>query len=754
MKRLTSLLLSYAIILNAMLFFSCQAEEKAEPEKKASLSHYKKTTVSLPYGESMTDIPPYYDPNSTELTVITSVRNEIFDIDEETEEAVFVRCDFDYFAVKLNFELDTVSHIELENDGSALSTSYLTDSSLYTIVLDSVKTSLDCYSLTDGNKVSTIALDYQPAEVLCSLAVDADGYVYIADSDGITVLSADGALVSEISLPYDRTTLALSPDGNVFIGAEFDEGFGVAQLGLAKKAYGNITEYDGGINGIFFVGAVMYVSTSGGLYRADEESITQLMDCLSEGMNASETKIVAASGDERFFTIMYNYAGEIPGYILSVNDKADEEELEAENVIDICTLTDFNAENLARKLNKFTQSGKARVKITNYGEYADGSIMDGAAAARLVMDMISGVYQPDIIVTSPRLTELNNYIVKNELFVDYNELFAREDSLIKEEDIFDCIKKTFSDKSGRMWGMTDVFWVYTMLMNKKYMLGKTTWTVDDMMDVNDALPDGVILNEDFLKSSFTNYFISTGAYFTQFVDMENGQCDFDNATFYRYLEFINSLPDEPVRFDDKYYDSGNRYPAYMLLGQDGKTASSDSMLSNLRQWKLYDLEFPGEYEFTGYPTVRSERSFTYYRDAFIITSFCEDIDSAWEFVHYLLTIDLKKKPEEMSITGLATYMPLMENQIERTLSFQSMISEYQKEMDRYFPEIVITRDDCNDVVNFLNTQVAGSVYNLISPKITYIITEEISYYVGGVGTAEECAKKIQSRASIWLSENE
>ena len=357
-------------------------------------------------------------------------------------------------------------------------------------------------------------------------------------------------------------------------------------------------------------------------------------------------------------------------------------------------------------------------------------------------------------MTSPRLTELNNYIVKNELFVDYNELFAREDSLIKEEDVFECVKKTFSDKSGRMWGMTDVFWVYTMLMNKKYMLGKTTWTVDDMMDINDALPDGVIMNEHFSKKTFTDYFISTGAYFTQFVDMENRQCNFDNATFYRYLEFINSLPDEPVRFDDKYYDSGNRYPAYMLLGQDGKTASSDSMLSNLRQWKLYDLEFPGEYEFTGYPTVRSEKSYTYYSDAFIITSFCGDIDSAWEFVHYLLTIDLKKKPEDMSIMGLATYMPLMENQIEGTLHFQSMISEYPKEMDRYFPEIVITRDDCNDVVNFLNTQVAGSVYNLISPEITAIITEEISYYVGGVGTAEECAKKIQSRASIWLSENE
>lgn len=113
MKRLTSLLLSLTLVLNTLLFFSCQAEEKAEPEKRENLSHYKRSTVSLPYGESMTDIPPYYDPNSTELTVITNVRNEIFDIEEETKEAVFVRYDYDYFAVKLNSALDTVSHIEL-----------------------------------------------------------------------------------------------------------------------------------------------------------------------------------------------------------------------------------------------------------------------------------------------------------------------------------------------------------------------------------------------------------------------------------------------------------------------------------------------------------------------------------------------------------------------------------------------------------------------------------------------------------------
>lgn len=56
--------------------FLMPSGRKAEPEKRENLSHYKRSTVSLPYGESMTDIPPYYDPNSTELTVITNVRNE------------------------------------------------------------------------------------------------------------------------------------------------------------------------------------------------------------------------------------------------------------------------------------------------------------------------------------------------------------------------------------------------------------------------------------------------------------------------------------------------------------------------------------------------------------------------------------------------------------------------------------------------------------------------------------------------------
>ena len=41
----------------------------------------------------------------------------------------------------------------------------------------------------------------------------------------------------------------------------------------------------------------------------------------------------------------------------------------------------------------------------------------------------------------------------------------------------------------------------------------------------------------------------------------------------------------------------------------------------------------------------------------------------------------------------------------------------------------------------------------LSPEITAIVEEELSVFAAGVGSAEDCAKKIQSRVSIWLAES-
>ena len=44
--------------------------------------------------------------------------------------------------------------------------------------------------------------------------------------------------------------------------------------------------------------------------------------------------------------------------------------------------------------------------------------------------------------------------------------------------------------------------------------------------------------------------------------------------------------------------------------------------------------------------------------------------------------------------------------------------------------------------------------NGVPAEIAEIVEEEISVFLGGASSAEDCAKKIQSRAGIWLSEHQ
>jgi hypothetical protein len=756
-KTLSFLLACLSFIYTAMSFFvSCSNTKSAERIFSSDISYYKRSNVLLPNDMSVSGILPYYNYTTDELTIIAYTQNEIYEYHEETEENIFIRYTYRYFAVTLDRNMNIVLQKELKDISSALSVSYMNPDSLYTVVISGTSVSVLKYSLTDGGLDSSVQLEYKPVDILCSLVVDSEGYIYIADTEGIHIFSEEGKMVSEISLPYDRTVLTLSPNGSLYIGAEFDGNCGMAQLSHAKSAYGNITYYDNSVYGIFFRDEEnMYVYTSDGLYLTNNTSITKLMDSAAEGISTTDTGIIGVADNDRFFTLTLNTSNDIPGYILTVHDKTSDNEIKAVNTVDVAVLTEFDTGVMTKYAYKFNSScNDIHVKITDYSQYDDGSIMDGEANKRLGIDMISGVYQPDIIVTSPKQTSLNNYIVNNGLFTDYYELFARDDSIIQEEDIFQCVKNAFTDKNGKMWAMTDSFIIYTQLINKKYLLGKNTWTVDDMIDVYEALPEGVVLNDYYTKSTFTQYFVETGAYYTQFVDLKNNFCDFENTTFYRYLNFIKSLPDEPIRFEGKYYESTNRYPSYVLLARDGRIAMSRAGggISYIRSWKIYDIEFTDEYEFIGYPTTRNEHSYMNYKSAYIITSYCANISYAWNFVHYLLTYDLNNN--SVSSDGLPTYMPLFRQKIEATMDFQEKIQNNPDEYTEFLPEIVMTYDDCSDLINFINTQVADSVYNLIPPEIIAIITEEISYYNNNIGSAEECAKKIQSRVSIWLSENE
>jgi len=67
--------------------------------------------------------------------------------------------------------------------------------------------------------------------------------------------------------------------------------------------------------------------------------------------------------------------------------------------------------------------------------------------------------------------------------------------------------------------------------------------------------------------------------------------------------------------------------------------------------------------------------------------------------------------------------------------------------------LTFTDEDRQKYEDFLDRS-GNPLIHEIPDAVTNLVKEEISVFFGGLGTAEDCAKKIQSRVTIWLSENE
>lgn len=63
-----------------------------------------------------------------------------------------------------------------------------------------------------------------------------------------------------------------------------------------------------------------------------------------------------------------------------------------------------------------------------------------------------------------------------------------------------------------------------------------------------------------------------------------------------------------------------------------------------------------------------------------------------------------------------------------------------------------TERDAEILLDYLDNECGSAVSESIPYEVTSIINEEISAFLGGAKTAGECAKVIQSRVSILLSE--
>ena len=145
----------------------------------------------------------------------------------------------------------------------------------------------------------------------------------------------------------------------------------------------------------------------------------------------------------------------------------------------------------------------------------------------------------------------------------------------------------------------------------------------------------------------------------------------------------------------------------------------------------------------GYPTDAAGNGVTVDAEtAYSVTSYAEDPDGCFDLIRSFFTLDGVRHYIEYSGADVPffTLKPLYE-EVQYARRWDGSYAWSDPPTPEELEWIYRTLDD------------AGKPWLESTPEeLGAICREEISAYFGGLGTAEECADKVQSRAGIWLSE--
>ncbi len=413
-------------------------------------------------------------------------------------------------------------------------------------------------------------------------------------------------------------------------------------------------------------------------------------------------------------------------------------------------------------VNRFNRSHpEARIVTSDWSQYNTTENPRGGYD-RLCTDMVTGKEVPDILIgelvtSSPHLTTA----LEHGLYTDLTP-FLESDPVVNADNLFGCVKRLFDDGKGGMWGIAPSFIVSRSLVSTPELLGiyaeKGYWTISEALDYIESIPEDCEFLANPNRSGLP--LLDEGDGYMIFVDREKGACSFDSPEFVRYLEYAKSLRAEnPSPYADldqeslakPRMDGKIRAAGIQFLGEVYQMRRL-MMAFSTKDWTM--IGYPAPVERAGAGTSVSTRF------AMMITSACDDPALAWEFVRQCFTSD----EGQGGLPALkSSFDALVESWYGAQFEDFYVVHDYVymardmehaiTEADMQYPGILSTfepedRDKYIAILDGIGTTAAERGVR----DIRNMIYEEASAFFSGVGSAEDCAKKIQSRVSIWLAE--
>ena len=484
-------------------------------------------------------------------------------------------------------------------------------------------------------------------------------------------------------------------------------------------------------------------STTEGIfsYNMGDTALTQVMSFVNSDLDSSGMNEFLAVDEDHFVGFYYtrmDYENK-----MGIFTKVNPEDIPDKKVLMLAGMSlDYEVLHRVVEFNKTSEA--YRIVTKEYNNFITGDDYM-AGYTQLNSDILAG-NMPDILVVNDNMN-LDKYVSKG-LLADVDKLI-QEDEELSQIDFMDNVFEAYR-MNGKLYQVIPGFYVRTMVGKKSLLGDRTTWTMQEFMDLMDSLPEGTQMTGELTRSQFL--FNAMNYCGSDFVDVSTGKCNFNSENFIKVLEYAASLPVE-INWEDLGDDYWSNYES---MYRENKFLLQDISITNVEGLNnTLNGSFGEDLAYVGFPTDSGQGSYIYRDGAYAISAKSANVDGAWEFIRYYLTDEYQNEIDWPFPVNEAAFDAAVAKGMEKP-SYEDEdgnMVEYEYTYWMNGEEIILpvmTKEQTDQVSAFLKSVTKPLYYN---EDIINIVTEEAEAFFTGQKSVQDVVDVIQNRAQVYINEN-
>ncbi len=479
-------------------------------------------------------------------------------------------------------------------------------------------------------------------------------------------------------------------------------------------------------------------------YKFDTDESTKIFSWIDVDVDSDYIQMVMSTDDGRILAFSRDYSQSSAVVELVTLSQVESSTVPEKTILTYgCLYLDYNIRKQILNFNR--TNDRYRIQVLDYSEFAtDGD----SGLTKLTVEMTAGNV-PDILGTNELPVDrlaAKGYFEDLWPYIDADTELGGREGLVKP--VFNAL----TNDEGKLWVVVSDFYVLTLMGPSRLVGDEPGWSFDDMYAALEQLPEGAeVLSYYYTRDEAMQS--CCAMLMDDLVDWETGECSFDGPEFVNILNFVKMFP-ETIDYDSIDYSDYNQFDEYTRL-LTGKQLLSEIYLSDFSWWREYDVLMGGG-TFIGYPAGSGSGSAFGLSTGLVMSSTCKDKDGAWEFMRTFLTSDY----QEENCWNFGTNKEYFDEQIANAMEPTYNVDENGEQVLATW-NVWAGGEKVGEVNQNASQEDVDRVLALIEATdkaygyddtLYDIISEQCGAFFAGDKTAEETAKLVQSRMTLYVNE--